>query len=249
MVGGAAANGTTHFASALVEPSTRRFGYEGFALMILSLPVWKLKSEGIILPEERLPVGQTIIVGLQHVFTMFGSTVLLPIFMGFDPNVAILFSGVGTLIFFIAVAGRVPSYLGTSGSFVTAIIAATAYAGSGPNPNIAIALGGIIAAGALYTAIGVAVVVIGYSWVEKLMPPVVTGAVIAVIGLNLAPVVVKGVSGRALDSAVAVMTVLAIGAVAVFAPKFWRRIPILTGGSFGYLALSVISGCETDLTA
>ncbi len=203
--------------------------------MILSLPVWKLKSEGIILPEERLPVGQTIIVGLQHVFTMFGSTVLLPIFMGFDPNVAILFSGVGTLIFFIAVAGRVPSYLGTSGSFVTAIIAATAYAGSGQNPNIAIALGGIIAAGALYTAIGVAVVVIGYSWVEKLMPPVVTGAVIAVIGLNLAPVVVKGVSGRALDSAVAVMTVLAIGAVAVFGPKFWRRIPILIGGSFGYL--------------
>ena len=147
------------------------------------LPAWKLKSEGVVLPEERLPAGQTIIVGLQHVFTMFGSTVLLPIFMGFDPNLAILFSGVGTLIFFIAVGGRVPSYLGTSASFVTAVIAVTGYAGSGANPSIGIALGGIMAAGALYTLVGVAVMLTGYGWVEKLMPPVVTGAVIAVIGL------------------------------------------------------------------
>jgi xanthine/uracil permease len=65
----------------------------------------------VVLPEERLPAGQTIIVGLQHVFTMFGSTVVLPIFMGFDPNVAILFSGVGTLIFIVAVGSRIPSYL------------------------------------------------------------------------------------------------------------------------------------------
>ena len=199
-------------------------------------PVWKLKSEGVIFPEERLPAGQTIIVGLQHVFTMFGSTVLLPIFMGFDPNVAILFSEVGTLIFFVAVGGRVPSYLGTSASFVTAVIAATAYAGSGANPNIGIALGGIMAAGALYTLIGVAVVLTGYGWVEKLMPPVVSGAVIAAIGLNLASVAVKGVSGTAIDTAAAVITIGTIGVVAVFGPKFWRRIPILIGGAFGYLA-------------
>jgi putative pyrimidine permease RutG len=142
-------------------------------LTVELLPVWKLKSEGVILPEERLPAGQTIILGLQHVFTMFGATVLLPIFMGFDPNVAMLFSGVGTLIFFIVVGGRVPSYLGTSAAFVTAVIAATAYSGSGANPNIGVALGGIIAAGALYTLVGVAVVLIGHGWVEKLMPPVV----------------------------------------------------------------------------
>ena len=109
----------------------------------------RLKTEGEIMPEERLPTGQTIVVGLQHVVAMFGATALAPILMGFDPNVAILFSGIGTLIFFVVVAGRVPSYLGSSFSFIAVVIAATAYAGQGPNANIPVALGGIIAAGAL----------------------------------------------------------------------------------------------------
>ena len=205
------------------------------------LPAWKLKPKGVVLPEERLPAGQTIIVGLQHVFTMFGSTVVLPIFMGFDPNVAILFSGVGTLIFIVAVGGRVPSYLGASASFVPVVIAATAYAGSGANPNIGIALGGIIAAGMLYTLIGVAVVLAGRGWIEKLMPPVVAGAVIAVIGLNLAPIAVKVLSRDPFDAAIALITVMTICVAAVFASEFWRRIPILIGGTFAYLAHWVLA--------
>ena len=205
------------------------------------LPAWKLKPKGVVLPEERLPAGQTIIVGLQHVFTMFGSTVVLPIFMGFDPNVAILFSGVGTLIFIVAVGGRVPSYLGASASFVPVVIAATAYAGSGANPNIGIALGGIIAAGMLYTLIGVAVVLAGRGWIEKLMPPVVAGAVIAVIGLNLAPIAVKVLSRDPFDAAIALITVATICVAAVFASEFWRRIPILIGGTFAYLAHWVLA--------
>ena len=205
------------------------------------LPAWKSKSEGVVLPEERLPAGQTIIVGLQHVFTMFGSTVVLPIFMGFDPNVAILFSGVGTLIFIVAAGGRVPSYLGASASFVPVVIAATAYAGSGANPNIGIALGGIIAAGMLYTLIGVAVVVAGRGWIEKLMPPVVAGAVIAVIGLNLAPIAVKVLSRDTFDAAIALTTVATICVVAVFASEFWRRIPLLVGGTFAYLVHWVLA--------
>ena len=88
---------------------------------------------------------------------MFGATVLAPILMGFDANVAILMSGVGTLIFFLLVAGQVPSYLGSSFAFIGVVIAATGYAGGGAaNANIGVALGGIIACGALYTAIGVA---------------------------------------------------------------------------------------------
>src|SRR6266545_5107546 len=118
-------------------------------------PRWSLKKEGIIAPDERLPWGQSIFVGLQHVLAMFGSTVLAPIIMGFDPNTAIFFSGVGTLIFFLLVGGRVPSYLGSSFSFIAVVIAATAYGGTGPNQNIPVALGGIIAAGALYTLIGI----------------------------------------------------------------------------------------------
>jgi len=143
---------------------------------------WTEKREGIIAPNERLPWPQTLAVGVQHIFAMFGATVLAPILMGFDPNTAILFSGIGTLIFFVIVAGRVPSYLGSSFSFIAVVIAATAYGGSGPNANLSVALGGIIAAGALYAAIGLAVMVVGYRWIETLMPPVVTGAVVMLIG-------------------------------------------------------------------
>src|SRR5207249_5695528 len=106
--------------------------------------VWTVKREGVILPEERLPTGPTILVGLQHVVAMFGATVLAPLLMGLDPNVAVLLSGVGTLIFFVSVGGRVPSYLGSSFSFIAVVVTATAYVGPGLNPQIDIALGGII---------------------------------------------------------------------------------------------------------
>jgi uracil-xanthine permease len=192
------------------------------------------KSEGEVLPEERLPAAQMVVVGLQHVVAMFGATVLAPILTGFDPNVAVLFSGIGTLIFFAAVGGKVPSYLGSSFSFIAVIIAATGYSGQGPNANLSVALGGIIAAGALYAAIGLAVAIAGNRWVEWLMPPVVTGAVVAVIGLNLAPIAVKSAAGTTLDSAIALLTVIAVGATAVFAPRAWRRVSILVGGGAAY---------------
>jgi xanthine/uracil permease len=103
-----------------------------------------------IAPEERLPWGQTIVSGLQHGVAMAGGTIIAPLIMGFDPNRALLFSGLGTLIFFAVVAGRVPSYLGSSFSFVAVVITASSYSGHGPNPNLDVALGGIIAAGVLY---------------------------------------------------------------------------------------------------
>jgi putative pyrimidine permease RutG len=199
------------------------------------------KSEGEVLPEERLPAAQMVVVGLQHVVAMFGATVLAPILTGFDPNVAVLFSGIGTLIFFVAVGGNVPSYLGSSFSFIAVIIAATGYSGQGPNPNLSLALGGIIAAGALYAAIGLAVAIAGNRWVERLMPPVVTGAVVAVIGLNLAPIAVKSASGATLDSAIALLTVIAVGATAVFAPRAWRRISILVGGGAAYAGYCILA--------
>ncbi len=106
---------------------------------------WTLKNEGIIAPDERLPWGQTILVGLQHVLAMFGSTVLGPLLMGFDPNTAIFFSGIGTLIFFLIVGGRVPSYLGSSFSFIAVVIRPRLYRHGALNPHIDVALGGIIA--------------------------------------------------------------------------------------------------------
>src|SRR5882757_5216816 len=130
---------------------------------------WTVKTEGVILPEERLPTGQTILVGLQHVVAMFGATVLAPLLMGFDPNVAIFFSGIATLIFFVVTGGRVPSYLGSSFAFIGPVLAATGAAvAAGPNANIGLALGGIIAAGALYLVIGLVVIAAGHHWVENL---------------------------------------------------------------------------------
>lgn len=202
-------------------------------------PRWTLTTAERVAPDERLPWPQTLIAGFQHVVAMFGSTVLAPIIMGFDPNVAVLFSGIGTLIFFLVVGGRVPSYLGSSFSFIAVVIAASAYGGSGPNPNIPVALGGIVAAGVVYAAIGLFVVKSGHGWIEKLMPPVVTGGIVAAIGLNLAPIAVKNVSGSDFDRLVGLVTVVAVGVAAVYAPGTLRRIPVLIGGAVGWLTFFV----------
>ena len=154
-------------------------------------PAWKLKQEGVIAPDERLPLSQTIAMGLQHVVIMFGSTVLAPLLMGLNPNIAVLMSGIGTLVFFFIVGGQVPSYLGSSFAFIGVVIAATGYSGSGPNPNIGIAMSGVVACGVVYALIGLIVMKTGVKWIERLMPPVVTGAVVMVIGLNLAPLPLK----------------------------------------------------------
>jgi len=204
-------------------------------------PRWTLREEGVIAPDERLPLGPTLALGVQHVVAMFGATVLAPLLMGFDPNVAILFSGVGTLIFFVAVGGHVPSYLGSSFSFIAVVIAATGYAGSGPNANLAVALGGIIAAGVLYAVIGLVVMKVGYAWIERLMPPAVTGAIVAVIGLNLAPIAVKGIAGSSFDTWVGIATIVAVGLVAVRARGFAGRLPILLGGIAGYLLYAILA--------
>lgn len=192
-------------------------------------PQWREKTEGVVAPDERLPWPQTVAMGLQHVVAMFGATVLAPLLMGFDPNVAILMSGIGTLIFFFVVGGRVPSYLGSSFAFIGVVIAATGYAGQGANANIGVALGGIIACGVLYTLIGLAVMATGTGWIERFMPPVVTGSVVAVIGLNLAAVPVKNMAPTPFDAWMQAVTFLAVGAVAVFTRGMVQRLLILVG--------------------
>jgi putative pyrimidine permease RutG len=162
-------------------------------------PHWRVRlaEPGVVVaPDERLPWPQTAALGVQHVIAMFGATVLAPILMGFDPNVAILMSGIGTLIFFVVVGGQVPSYLGSSFAFIGVVIAATGYAGKGPNANIGVALGGIIACGAVYALFGLVVALtdsrhrrstpiaglevdevesgVAVHWIERLMPPSAT---------------------------------------------------------------------------
>ncbi|NRO98587.1 pyrimidine utilization transport protein G [Paraburkholderia sp. NMBU_R16] len=208
-------------------------------------PRWRLAPRAVegrvVGPDERLAWPQTIAMGVQHVVAMFGSTVLAPLLMGFDPNLCIFMSGVGTLLFFVLVGGRVPSYLGSSFSFIGLVIAVTAYGGHGPNPNIPVALGGIVASGAAYVVIGLIVAAIGTRWIETLMPPVVTGAVVAVIGLNLAPIAVRGVSTSAFDSWMALVTVLCVGIVAVFARGMVQRLLILVGLILAYALYAVLA--------
>ncbi|MBL4841562.1 MAG: purine/pyrimidine permease [Thalassospira sp.] len=203
-------------------------------------PSWSLTRSSTVMPDERLPWGAMFPMGLQHLVAMSGATILGPLLMGFDPNLAILFSGIGTLIFFICTAGRVPSYLGSSFAFIAVVIAATGYAGSGPNPDIGGALGGIIAAGALYVVIGLIVMATGTGWVEKLMPPAVTGAVGAAIGLNLAPVGINGISGDNMHMLVALLTLLSVAMVSVYAPVSVRRVSILIGILAGYVLVLVL---------
>lgn len=217
-------------------------------------PRWRLvypeRDSDVVAPDERLPFGQNTAMGIQHVVAMFGSTILAPLLMGFDPNVAILMSGIGTLIFFVFVGGRVPSYLGSSFAFIGGVIAVTGYAGSGPNPNIGVALGAIIVCGLAYTIIGLIVWFLsartgsGSDWINRLMPPVVTGAIVAVIGLNLAPIAAKGaMGGSTFDAVMALITVLCVGGVAVYTRGTIQRLLILVG----LLLACVIYGLLTNV--
>jgi putative pyrimidine permease RutG len=240
-------------------------------------PQWREKTEGVVAPDERLPWPQTAAMGVQHVIAMFGATVLAPILMGFDPNVAILMSGIGTLIFFFIVGGQVPSYLGSSFAFIGVVIAATGYAGQGgPNTNIGVALGGIIACGVVYTLIGLVVwftnerhrksapiqgmeveeVETGAAvhWIERLMPPVVTGAVVAVIGLNLAGVPIKNMAPTPFDAWVQAITFVSVGVVAVFTRGMVQRLLILVGLIIASVIYAVLTnglglGKPLDFTA
>ena len=196
------------------------------------LPRWRevqATPGSVVAPDERLPWPQTAAMGVQHVIAMFGATVLAPILMGFSPNIAILMSGIGTLIFFFITGGRVPSYLGSSFAFIGVVIAASGYAGKGPNENIAVALGGIVACGVVYILIGLLVQAIGSGWIERFMPPVVTGAVVAVIGLNLASVPIKNMAAGNFDAWMQAVTFLCVGLVAVFAKGMVQRLLILVG--------------------
>ena len=192
---------------------------------------------------EYLPPAQTVVLGIQHAFAMFGATVLAPFLMGFDPNLAILMSGICTILFFFMTGGRVPSYLGSSFAFIGVVIAATGYAGAAGslNANIGVAAGGIIACGILYALIGFLVMATGTRWIEKLMPPVVTGAVVMIIGLNLAPVTVKAVAGNPFNMWMALVTVLCMGMIAVFTKGLLQRLLLLIGLLISYLIYFVIA--------
>lgn len=206
---------------------------------------WTLHGDGrtlppgdVVAPDERLSWPRTIGIGAQHVVAMFGATFLVPLITGFPPATTLFFSAVGTLLFLVITAGRVPSYLGSSFALIAPITAATA------SHDQATALGGVVAVGALLALVGLVVHFAGAKWIDIVMPPVVTGTIVALIGFNLAPAAWNNVK---VAPVTATVTLTAIILVTVLFRGIIGRLSILVGVLIGY-ATAVFRG-EVDFTA
>lgn len=196
---------------------------------------WKLHGDGktmgpddVVAPDERLSWGKTVGLGAQHVVAMFGATFVFPLLMGLNAQLAIMMSGIATICFLLIVAGKVPSYLGTSASFVGAVIAIRAQGGTS-----ATVTGAILVAGAVLALIGVVIHFLGSGVLHKLLPPVVTGAVVMLIGFNLAPVVANVYWPQ--DQWVALLVMLFVVVCAVAFKGFISRIAVFLALIFGYV--------------
>ncbi|MCZ0711331.1 nitrate reductase [Microbacterium paraoxydans] len=197
------------------------------------MALWKLHGNGrtvepgaVVTPEERLSWPATIAIGAQHVVAMFGATFLVPTLTGFPVSTTLLFSGIGTLLFLLITKNQLPSYLGSSFAFIAPITAAVAAGGTGS------ALAGVVAVGVLLAVVGLVVQFVGLRWVDALMPPVVAGAIVALIGFNLAP---TAWSNFALDPVTATITLVAIILFAVLLRGFLGRISIFLGVAVGFI--------------
>lgn len=200
---------------------------------------WTLHGDGrtvapdaLVGPGERLSWARTVGFGGQHVVAMFGATFLVPILTGFPPTTTLFFSGIGTLLFLLLTRNRVPSYLGSSFAFIAPIQASMTDHGMGA------ALFGIMVTGLLLAAVGLVVSATGTGWIDALMPPVVTGAIVALIGFNLG-----GAATANYEAApwVATLTLLTIVVVAVVSRGLAARLSILIGVAVGYAA-TVLAG-------
>ena len=179
-----------------------------------------------------------LILGLQHTVAMFGATVLVPLLTGLNPSVALFTAGVGTLVFHLVTGRMVPVFLGSSFAFIAPILAAKEAGFS-----LSAIGGGIAAAGLVYVLFALLVLLIGSERVRQVFPPVVTGPVIVVIGLTLAPVAVE-MAGK--DWLLAVFTFLGAVASAVFFRGLFQMVPVLVGVGAGYL-LALLLG-RVDLS-
>jgi uracil-xanthine permease len=188
-----------------------------------------------VAPSQRLPWGKTVGVGAQHVVAMFGATFVFPLVMGLDANLAIMFSGICTILFLLITSNKVPSYLGTSASFVGGVVAIRTQGGDSADVT-----GAIMVAGLVLLAVGILVHFAGSGLIHKILPPAVTGAVVMLIGFNLAPVVANIYWPQ--DQWVALLTAAFMVCAAVLLPGFWSRIAVLLALVFGYLLSWLFDG-------
>ena len=209
------------------------------------MPRWKIHGNGltvepgkVVLPSERLAWPVTIGIGAQHVIAMFGATFLVPLLTKFPPSTTLLFSGLGTILFLVITRNRVPSYLGSSFAFIAPIVAATKAHDTGT------ALGAVLLTGLALALVGVIVQFVGTRWIAVLMPPVVMGAIVALIGFNLAPTAYKNFQQSALTATV---TLFAVVLCTALFKGILGRVSVLLGVLVGYLF--ALARGEVDLTA
>lgn len=181
---------------------------------------------------ERLSLGKTIPLGLQHVFAMFGATVLVPFLTGLSPAVALLASGIGTIVFLLFTGSKIPAYLGSSFAYIGALT----YFIKDQN-NLAAAMGGALTIGVIYILVFLLMSIFGTAWIHKIVPPVVAGPVVAIIGLSLTPVAADMASQ---NWGIAIFTLATAVFFSIFAKGFLKIIPILMAIFFGYAASLVI---------
>ncbi|MGF1428891.1 uracil-xanthine permease family protein [Kitasatospora sp. LaBMicrA B282] len=210
---------------------------------------WQVHGDGraprpgaAVPPGERLSWPRTVGLGAQHVVAMFGATFVFPVVMGLDPNLAIMMSGAATVLFLLVVQGRVPSYLGTSASFVGGVAAIRAAGGS-----TATVTGAVLVAGLVLAGVGLVVRRVGPGPVNRLFPPVVAGAVVALIGLSLAPVAATVYWPQ--DQWVALATLAVVVAAAVLLRGFWSRLAVFLGLVFGYALSWLLDRLGGPITA
>ncbi len=205
-------------------------------------------GSGIIYEGDSLTTGKKAILGLQHTFTMFGATVLVPIIIGMNISVALFMAGIGTLFFHLVTKKKVPVFLGSSFAFVPPILAAVAAvaarngvayeAGDAYVEGLAYAQGGIVIAGLVYLIMSGLVYLFGYEKIVSFFPPIVTGPIIMTIGLLLAPTAIDMASGNWFLATVALCTV---AVVSIFGKGFAKVLPVLIGLFVGYI-VSVLTG-------
>ena len=192
------------------------------------------------------------LLSIQHLFAMFGATVLVPLITGLNPSLALFSAGVGTLIFHLCTGFKVPVFLGSSFAFLAAITAVIKPEGSIVVSNVPLAQGGIIAAGFVYLIFSAIAYFIGAEKIKKVFPPVVTGPVIVVIGINLAGTAITDATGGlglangftplvAINLAIAAFTLLIVILCSIFAKGFFKLVPILIGIVFGYILCVILS--------
>lgn len=182
--------------------------------------------------QERLPLSQAIPLGLQHVFAMFGATVLVPFLTGLSPSVALLSSGIGTMIFLLLTKSRIPAYLGSSFAYIATL---ATYVQTNHNPTAA--MGGVLAVGVVYLIIYLLMAAFGTRWIHRIVPPIVAGPVVAIIGLSLTP---TAISMAAKNWPLAAFTLAVAALLSVYAKGFLKIIPILLAILAGYLVASIM---------